>query len=390
MQWFVKEQVEEVATIRPAGDRLPQPRRARGHRGVRRPRAGRRRRRRHCAETGRFLTALPAVDSVRHSTRCHRRWQPILGVGVVDPSSVRAGPSGDTEPTTAPWYEIFQDSPRVLHSGDWAALREAAESMTDDQGRIPAAVAWRAAAIHHQAGRFMRRSIHSRLDRRREPPMSPGSGRPRAALGRQKSAPRPGRRRTPPWLRHSARATTPRSSRLRRAGPGLRRGGDRDQNRRCYDLAMERAVAAGDVVTQVRVLNNLGSSEIEQGRYAHALEYLDDSLGRCDDLGPVPLGAALARLNRGEALLGLGRVDEALAELELARAMYREMDAPFLSQVLLDDRRHQPDPRQRRPGHRGLPRGRRPGQRDPERTGAGARAGRTGPDHVPGRSGRGS
>ena len=44
MQWFIKEQVEEVATM---SDLLavvtPQPRRHRGHRGVRRPRAGRRR-----------------------------------------------------------------------------------------------------------------------------------------------------------------------------------------------------------------------------------------------------------------------------------------------------------------------------------------------------------
>ena len=43
MQWFIKEQVEEVATM---SDLLavvdPQPRRHRGHRGVRRPRAERR------------------------------------------------------------------------------------------------------------------------------------------------------------------------------------------------------------------------------------------------------------------------------------------------------------------------------------------------------------
>ena len=43
MQWFIKEQVEEVATM---SDLLavvdPQRRRHRGHRGVRRPRAGRR------------------------------------------------------------------------------------------------------------------------------------------------------------------------------------------------------------------------------------------------------------------------------------------------------------------------------------------------------------
>ena len=57
MQWFIKEQVEEVATM---SDLLavvqPQPRRRRGHRGVRRPRAERRGRRPDRAADRRRLT----------------------------------------------------------------------------------------------------------------------------------------------------------------------------------------------------------------------------------------------------------------------------------------------------------------------------------------------
>jgi DNA-binding SARP family transcriptional activator len=49
----------------------------------------------------------------------------------------------------------------------------------------------------------------------------------------------------------------------------------------------------------------------------------------------VPLAAALAHLTRAEALLGLGRAEEALAELEVARATYRDLDAPLLGQVLV-------------------------------------------------------
>ena len=64
MQWFIKEQVEEVATM---SDLLavvtPQPRRHRGHRGVRRPRAERRGRRPDRAADRRRLTERPRRDA---------------------------------------------------------------------------------------------------------------------------------------------------------------------------------------------------------------------------------------------------------------------------------------------------------------------------------------
>ena len=111
--------------------------------------------------------------------------------------------------------------------------------------------------------------------------------------------------------------------------------GDRNGNRRYYDLALARAERGGDVLTELRILNNLGSLETEEGRCLSALTYLDRALARCDEEGPVPLAAALAQLNRAEALLGLGRAEEALAELDVARATYRELDAPLLGQVLV-------------------------------------------------------
>ena len=111
--------------------------------------------------------------------------------------------------------------------------------------------------------------------------------------------------------------------------------GDRNGNRRFYDLALARAERGGDVLTELRILNNLGSLETEEGRCLSALTFLDRALARCDEEGPVPLAAALAHLNRAEALLGLGRAEEALAELDVARATYRELDAPLLSQVLV-------------------------------------------------------
>ena len=119
------------------------------------------------------------------------------------------------------------------------------------------------------------------------------------------------------------------------SGARVRRGGRPQRQPRFYDLALARAEHGGDVLTELRILNNLGSLETEEGRCLSALTYLDRALARCDEEGPVPLAAALARLNRAEALLGLGRAEEALAELDVARTTYRDLDAPLLSQVLV-------------------------------------------------------
>ena len=227
----------------------------------------------------------------------------------------------------------------MLRRGDRAGLLEAAEAAADADGRIPAWLAWRLARVQHQAGRFD--EALASIDRARLHDAEPAD---RAQVLAAQAATH--------WARGAldlARAAADEAlSTAKTSGDDgavatalvaqalvCAAEGDRNGNRRFYDLALARAERGGDVLTELRILNNLGSLETEEGRCLSALTFLDRALVRCDEVGPVPLDAALAHLNRAEALLGLGRAEEALAELDVARATYRELDAPLLGQVLV-------------------------------------------------------
>ncbi len=111
--------------------------------------------------------------------------------------------------------------------------------------------------------------------------------------------------------------------------------GDRNSVRRCYDLALAHAERADDRLSQAPVLNNIGSFESEEGRHEAALPYLEDALARCGDPAELRLPVAMVRLTPSEALLRLAQVDEALADLEHARAVYRELEGQHLGHVLV-------------------------------------------------------
>ena len=227
----------------------------------------------------------------------------------------------------------------MLRRGDRAGLLEAAEAAADADGRIPAGLAWRLARVQHQAGRLDealasidRARVHDAepADRAQVLAAQAATHWARGALDRARAAADEALTTAKASGDDGAVATALVAQALVCAAEG-----DRNGNRRFYDLALARAERGGDVLTELRILNNLGSLETEEGRCLSALAFLDRALARCDEEGPVPLAAALAHLNRAEALLGLGRAEEALAELDVARATYRELDAPLLGQVLV-------------------------------------------------------
>jgi DNA-binding SARP family transcriptional activator/tetratricopeptide (TPR) repeat protein len=227
----------------------------------------------------------------------------------------------------------------MLRRGDRAGLLEAAETAADADGRIPAGLAWRLARVQHQAGRLdeaLRSIDRARMhdaepaDRAQVLAAQAATHWARGELDRARSAADEALSTAKASGDDGAVATALVAQALVCAAEG-----DRNGNRRFYDLALARAERGGDVLTELRILNNLGSLETEEGRCLSALAFLDRALARCDEEGPVPLAAALAHLNRAEALLGLGRAEEALAELDVARATYRELDAPLLGQVLV-------------------------------------------------------
>lgn len=105
--------------------------------------------------------------------------------------------------------------------------------------------------------------------------------------------------------------------------------GDRTANLLSYERALAHAERAGDAITVVRVRNNLGSRHVEAGRYRQALEELDHAVAVSEDHS-VGLASAMVSVNRAEALLGLGRLEEAVSEIGIATDQFRHAEAAHL------------------------------------------------------------
>lgn len=105
-------------------------------------------------------------------------------------------------------------------------------------------------------------------------------------------------------------------------------GGHRSDKRAAYLIALEHAEAADDTLARVRILNNLASADLDEGQYPAAIERLDEATRLNDPTGHLP-GLALLRHNTAEAMLGLGRLDEALVEAEASRALMAQVDTPW-------------------------------------------------------------
>ena len=231
------------------------------------------------------------------------------------------------------------ESHEWLRLGDVVAVRAAVEQAVDARGLVPVGVAWRAAAGLHHAGNFDEAlKLVGRADVEGAHPAD------LSQLAASQSA--------ASWARGSqveSRAAADRALALAlecgddaalasayvAQGLVCAAAGDRNSVRRSYDLALAHAEAADDRLSQARVLNNIGSFESEEGRHEQALPYLEDALTRCGDQAELRISVAMVRLTRSEALLGLGRVDEALADLQHARVVYRELEGQHLGHVLV-------------------------------------------------------
>lgn len=105
---------------------------------------------------------------------------------------------------------------------------------------------------------------------------------------------------------------------------------DRAANDAHYLRALDHATAAHDVFQLVRIHANRSSQHLEEGDAAGALAEAEVAV-RLADLAGVATFRALALNNRGEALLALGRLDEARVELEAARAVFDRLGSSMAS-----------------------------------------------------------
>ncbi len=109
--------------------------------------------------------------------------------------------------------------------------------------------------------------------------------------------------------------------------------GDRRANDTHYLRALEHAERVGDVFQVARIQCNRASQHLEEGSYSQALAELEVAL-RSAEQGGFTTFRALALLNRGQALCGLGRLDEAARDFELARTEYQRTGSRMVAYPL--------------------------------------------------------
>jgi ATP/maltotriose-dependent transcriptional regulator MalT/DNA-binding SARP family transcriptional activator len=106
--------------------------------------------------------------------------------------------------------------------------------------------------------------------------------------------------------------------------------GDMHGSEREHRLALTFAERCGDVLQIVRVRDNLGDHLLEDGRYAEALAELDGVVRLADAVGFASYHA-LALANRGQAHVGLGHFEEAMADFDAARAIYQRIGSNWVA-----------------------------------------------------------
>lgn len=109
--------------------------------------------------------------------------------------------------------------------------------------------------------------------------------------------------------------------------------GDRRANDTHYMKALVAAEEAGDVLQLLRIRCNRGSRHLEEGAYHEAIEELELALRLAEASGYAALHA-LSLCNRAEAHRRLGRLEEAAADYETARALYQRIESRLVGYAL--------------------------------------------------------
>ncbi|WP_020520875.1 tetratricopeptide repeat protein [Catelliglobosispora koreensis] len=110
--------------------------------------------------------------------------------------------------------------------------------------------------------------------------------------------------------------------------------GDPQGNGEHYERALAFAEQARDTVQVTRIRSNRASRLIDDARFAEALAEVKPAVRLAEEIGHVPMHA-LALVNEGEALTGLGRLDEALAAFEKSVWLYRRTGSRMVAYPLL-------------------------------------------------------
>jgi ATP/maltotriose-dependent transcriptional regulator MalT/DNA-binding SARP family transcriptional activator len=224
--------------------------------------------------------------------------------------------------------------------GDWTGALARFTRSAGDADPLPTGLAWRMGLIHHLRGDLDKAlSVYARGE-------AGQTGRPTpdaAILDAWIAAAR--------WLRGEAEAC--RAAATRALATATKTGddralaaahtamallaaleGDRGANDAHHLRALQAAERAGDVLAQIRIRTNRGSRCNEEGFYGEALAELEIAIRLAELTGYAAI-LGLALVNRGDARLGLGQLDEAIADYEAAKASYERLGSRYAAYPLL-------------------------------------------------------
>jgi DNA-binding SARP family transcriptional activator len=264
-----------------------------------------------------------------------RRGSALLSAGHV--ASVLAASHAIPAPLRTVEIEQLEGEARQVQ-GDWKGALECYERAAAGREDLPAALAWRMGLLHYLRGQLdaalavYRRGLDDRA-------AEPGE---RALLLAWAA--------TAHWLRRdveSCRALASEALTVAEAC-GDRRAlaaahtvlamlaahdGDRRANDAHYLLALRAAEDARDVLQTVRIRTNRASHFLEEGAYPEALQELEVAV-RLAELTSFANFHALSLCNRGETRLRMGRLDEALVDVEASRVRYQQIDSEMVAYPL--------------------------------------------------------
>ena len=104
---------------------------------------------------------------------------------------------------------------------------------------------------------------------------------------------------------------------------------DRHSSAAAEHKALRYAEAAGDMLAVTRIHLHIACADLEEARYDEAIARLTDTITATEAHGLVS-SQALTRVNLAEALIRVGRLDEAVHEAELARVQFGILDSPLV------------------------------------------------------------
>jgi len=282
-----------------------------------------------------------SVGAYAEAIACYRRGnahEPLAEMLVtLGPAVLSACPAGDIVAACADMPGEFRTPKVIMLQGE--AHHAAGEldralacyaGLTPAEGAIPPELAWRIGLLHYFAGDPAgAMSLYERADHTGEetPDLAMVAAWSAAAAwvqGAMDEAHRHAGRALDMAMRtDDARALAAAHTVLAMVAAA---DGDRTANDAHYLRALEYAERAQDTLQLIRIRVNRGSRSLEEGLYPAALEEIDVALRLADVAGFSSL-RALALSNRGQVLLHQGRLEEAVANLEEARALYRSLNS---------------------------------------------------------------